>query len=301
MLFRNLTLFHLQQAWTGSAAELEAALAARPLRPCGSLDMQTRGWVPCSEHADALVHAHGRHYLLAMGEERKLLPASVVNEEAKQRAVALARSQGHPVSRRQMRELKARVGDELRARALTRRRVIRAWLAADRGWLAVDSASATRADELVEVLRNSLAGFPVQPLGAQRPPPDAMEAWLGSAGPPAGFALDQELELRAAGARIRYSGHPLDGADIRQHLAAGKQPVRLGLGWRDRIAFVLDERLQLRRIRFLDIQQDDQAQGEDPAEQFAIDFSLMSGELSQLVDELLAALGGIGAAARKAA
>lgn len=42
MLFRNLTLFQLQQEWSGSAADLEAVLAARPLRPCGALDMQTR-------------------------------------------------------------------------------------------------------------------------------------------------------------------------------------------------------------------------------------------------------------------
>jgi len=301
VLFRNLTLFQLQQEWSGSAADLEAVLAARPLRPCGALDMQTRGWVPCTDSGDALVHAQDGHCLLALGQEQKLLPASIVNQEAKARAAVLARSQGHPVGRRQMRELKARVADELRARALTRRRVTRAWLALRQRWLVVDTASAARADELVEVLRDSLGGLPVQPVASLQAPAQCMSAWLGQGGPPGHLAIEQDLELRAAGASVRYAGHPLDGADIRQHLAAGKQPVRLGLSWRGRIAFVLHENLQLRRIRFLDVHQDGEAQGEDAAEQFAIDFALMSGELVQLLGELLAALGGAGTAVRKAA
>lgn len=293
MLFRNLILFRLQKAWTGTAAELEEALATRPLRPCGSLDLQTRGWVVCHEQGDGLVHAHGPHSLMAMGEERKLLPASVINQEARQRGGILAEAQGHPPSRRQMREIKAQVADELRARALTQRRVVHAWLAADRGWLAINASAAGRAEALVEVLRNTLGGFPVQPLSVRKSLPEAMAAWLGTAGPPSGFDIDQDLELRGAGARIRYSGHPLDSPEIHQHLAAGKLPVRLGLAWRGRIAFVLDEQLQLRRLRFLDILADDQLQGEDPAEQFAIDFALMTGELEQLLSELFDALGGV--------
>lgn len=304
MLFRNLTLYRLQQPWSGSAADLEQALCGRPLRPCGSFDMQTRGWVPCDEADGALVHALGGHCLLALGQEQKLLPAAVINQEARSRAAQLAATQGHPVGRRQMRELKARVADELRARALTRRRVTHAWLAPRQGWLVVNAAAPGRADELVEVLRDSLGGLPVQPLESRQAPRVAMAAWLGQGGPPGRFALDQDLELRAVeagGASIRYARHALDAPEIRQHLAAGKQPVRLGLVWQERIAFVLNQNLQLCRLRFLDVYKDDHAQGEDPREQFDIDFALMSGELTQLLEELLAALGGVELAVRQAA
>ncbi len=305
MLFRNLSLYRLQQEWSGSAADLEAALATRPLRPCGGFDMQTRGWVPCDGSADgALVYSQGEHCLLALGQEQKLLPASVVNHEAKQRAATLAASQGHPVGRRQMRELKARVADELRARALTRRRVTYAWLAPGQRWLVVNTSSLNRAEELVEVLRDTLGGLPVQPLASREAPSASMAAWLMKGGLPGRLGLDQDLELRAAeagGATVRYLRHALDGAEIRQHLAAGKQPVRLGLSWHDRISFVLHQNLQLLRLRFLDVYKDDQAQGENAEEQFAIDFALMTGELTQLVEELLAALGGAETALRQAA
>mgnify|MGYP003482312649 FL=1 len=94
------------------------------------------------------------------------------------------------------------------------------------------------------------------------------------------------------GATIRYVNHPLDSAEIRTHLGTGKTPTRLGLVWNERIAFMLQQNLYLKRVRFLDVYKDDNAQGENPQEQFDIDFALMTGELSQLLEEVMSALGG---------
>ena len=63
--------------------------------------------------------------------------------------------------------------------------------------------------------------------------------------------------------------------------------------WGDRISFVLNENLQLKRLAFLDIlkeQADSQAENED--ERFDIDFTLMTGEVAHLLADLLEALGG---------
>jgi recombination associated protein RdgC len=58
---------------------------------------------------------------------------------------------------------------------------------------------------------------------------------------------------------------------------------------------VLDKALAVKRVQFLDVTADDRAQGESAAEQFDIDAALATGELSQLVGELTAALGGLAA------
>ena len=118
MLFRNLVLYRLPAGFAPAAAELEAALDRKPLNPCGSFDMQTRGFVACG-YEQRTLYSQGQQHLLCLGVEQKLLPASIINQVAKERAVELEQQQGHPVGRRQMRELKLRVGDELRARALT--------------------------------------------------------------------------------------------------------------------------------------------------------------------------------------
>ena len=69
-------------------------------------------------------------------------------------------------------------------------------------------------------------------------------------------------------------------------------PTRLGLTWNDRIAFVLNEKMQIKRLEFLEMSKDN-ADGDeiDEAEQFDIDFTVMAGELAKLLDDVVAALG----------
>ena len=70
--------------------------------------------------------------------------------------------------------------------------------------------------------------------------------------------------------------------------------TRLGLTWKDRISFVLTEKLQVKRVEFLSISKE-KTEGEaqtDAAEQFDMDFTLMAGELAQLLSDLAEALGG---------
>ncbi len=302
MLFRNLVLYRLPAGFTAPAAELEAALEQRPLKPCGSFDLQSRGFVACG-YEQRTLYSQGQQHLLCLGVEQKLLPASIINQVAKERALELEQQQGHPVGRRQMRELKARVGDELRARALTRRRATFAWLDLPGGWLVVNTASNGRAEELVEALRDALGTLPVVPFSTQHAPAGSMAAWLTHGDAPGRFEIGEDLELAAVdgkGTAIRYVRHPLDAAEIRHHLGTGKAPTRLGLTWNGRISVMLHQNLHVKRVQFLDVYQDDNAKGENPHEQFDIDFALMTGELGQLLTELTAILGGAAAAAPKA-
>jgi len=293
MLFRNLVLYRLPAKWACPADELEAALASHPLQAVGGFDMQTRGWVEAGPEK-RLLYSYGPHHLLSLGINQKLLPASIVNDEARVRAEVLAAEQGFPVGRRQLRDLKLKVADELRARALTRRRIVHGWLNTADGWLAIDTASIPRAEEFTESLRDTLGSLAVTRSETREAPTAAMATWLGRDSAPGRFAIEQDLELRSVDgtATIRYARHTLDGRDIKNHLAGGKIPSRLGLTWNERISFLLHQDLHLKRIQFLDVYQDDNAQGESPEEQFAIDFALMTGELSQLVSELTKVLGG---------
>ncbi len=294
MLFKNLILYRLPTGFALNVAELEEALERRPLQACGTFDMQTRGFVACG-YEQRTLYTQAQQHLLCLGVEQKLLPASIINQVAKERAQELEQQQGHPVGRRQMRELKARVGDELRARALTRRRTTFAWLDLPAGWLVVNTASNSRAEELVETLRDALGTLPVQPFNTHHAPAGSMAAWLTHGDAPGRFTLEQDLELQAidgGGATIRYLRHPLELAEIRGHLTSGKSPTRLGLTWNGRISFHLHQNLHLKRVQFLDVYKDDNAKGENPHEQFDIDFALMTGELSRLLAELTTILGG---------
>jgi recombination associated protein RdgC len=295
MWFKNLTVYRLPADWNLSAAELEEKLSQRTLQPCSPLEMLSRGWVAPST-TGRLLHTVNQQHLVALGVEQKLLPGSIVRQETERRAQVLADSQGFPVVRRQMRDLKMRVTEELRARALSRRRTTRAWIDPVNGWFVVDSGSANKAEELVEALRDLLGSLAVQFIETQRSPQTSMAAWLTHGDAPAPFGIDQDLELQTADpnkATVRYVRHALDGKEIKSHLAAGKYPTRLGLTWNGRIAFVLTEKLLVKRVEFLEMSKDSGGEGEEvnKDEQFDIDFTVMAGELAKMLGDLVGALG----------
>jgi recombination associated protein RdgC len=295
MWFKNLAVYRLPSAWSVSASELEGQLAQRTLQPCSPLQMVSRGWVAPASN-ERLLHTLNGQHLLALGVDQKLLPASIIRQETLKRAAELAQSQGFPVGKRQMRDLKMRVTEELRTRALSKQRVTRAWIDPTDGWLVVDAASVGKGEELVEILRDTLGSFAVRLIETERTPHTSMAAWLTHGDAPGRFTLDQELELQTADATkstVRYTRHPLDLREIRTHLSAGKYPTRLALTWNDRIAFVLTDKLQVKRVEFLEMKPDStDAEELDPAEQFDIDFTVMTGELAKLLADLIQALGG---------
>jgi recombination associated protein RdgC len=294
MLFKNLVFHRLPAEWSLTAAELEGQLAGRPLRPCGPFEMSCRGWVPVT-NGGRLLHTVNQQHMIALGDNQKLLPGSIIRQVAQERAQVQAEEQGFPVGRRQMRDLRARVADELRARALTRTRVTRAWIDPHAGWFAVDAAGINRAETVVEALSDTLGSFAPLAIDTERSPHAAMTSWLARGEAPARFSIDDELELHTADKSktiIRYTRHPLDGKEIQAHLASGKYPTRLGLTWNDRVSFVLTDKLQVKRLDFLEMSKDSTTEEDvDSAEQFDIDFAVMAGELASLLKDLTQVLG----------
>lgn len=295
MWFRNLRIYRLPSDWEIDLAQLDSRLASQPLPRCGSMDMFSRGWVYPRQEG-AFVHAINRQWLLALGVEEKLLPTSVVRQEAADRAAKIEAEQDRKVGRKELRDLRDRVTEELLPRAFTRRRTTWCWIDPLNHWLVIDAGSDARNDEFLEVLQKSLDGIALRPLQTQLSPTSAMTDWLAAADAPAGFSIDQDLELRSTSegqAAIRYVRHALEGQEIQKHIAAGKIATRLGMTWNDRISFVLSEKLQIKRLAFLDIIKDEAEQNAETAdEQFDVDFALMSGEVARMLNDLVIALGG---------
>jgi recombination associated protein RdgC len=295
MWFKNLLVYRLAPDTRIKADDLEEKLQAHALQPCGSFEMESRGWVaPRSE--DRYLHSLERQWLIMFGVNQKLLPGSVITQTAKERAARLAAKQEHPVGRKQMRDIRERVLEELMPKALSRRRTLGAWIDPVHHSLVIDTAADKKADALLESLIGADVEIEAKRLETQQSPSAAMTLWLSSGKAPAPFTIDQDLELKASGesrAIVRYVNHPLEGSEIRGHIAGGKTATRLGMTWKNRVSFVLTEQLQVKRVVFLDIlKEETQDQADDAEEQFDIDFALMTGELAALLADLIEALGG---------
>lgn len=295
MWFKNIFIYRLPDDFSITPAKLEEKLALKPLMPCSGLDKQSLGWVSCRGD-DRLVHTANKQILFALGVEQKLLPASIINRFTKERVIDIEAQQGYKPGRKQLKEIKQVVTDDLLPRAFAVQRTTYAWLDLAKGRLVIEAASSAKAEELLEHLGKTVDNFPVQLLHTELSPIAAMTDWLAAENAPAGFTIDRELELRSSDeskATVRYANHALEGKEILAHISAGKRASRLGMTWNDRISFVLNEHLQLKRIEFLDIIKEESSKvADNDDELFELDFTLMTGELAKMLTDLSEALGG---------
>jgi recombination associated protein RdgC len=295
MWFKNIFIYRLPSEFKITATTLQEKLSLKPLMPCSGLDKQSLGWVSCRGD-DRLVHVAGKHILFALGVEQKLLPATIINRFAKERVADIEAQQGYKVGRKVLKDIKQAVTDELLPRAFALQRTTYAWLDLGNGRLIIEAASSSKAEELLEHIGKTIDNFPVQLLQTKLSPVAAMTDWLAAENAPAGFTIDRELELRASDenkATVRYANHVLEGKEILAHISAGKRVTRLAMTWNDRISFVLNEHLQIKRIDFLEIIKEESSKvADNEDEMFELDFVLMTGELAKMLTAQTEALGG---------
>lgn len=293
MWFKNIQIYRLSAPWTMTPEQLEAKLAPQAFTACSSIDLQSQGWISPRENG-MLVHTVNRQMLIALKTEKKLLPASVVNQVTKARAAELEEQQGFAPGRKQMRELKEEVTDQLLPRAFGVESKTNVWIDPVNGWLVVDAASTSKADDVLKMILKSVDRLPITSLRTKQSPLSSMTAWLALDEAPSGFTVDQDTELRSSGeskATVRYVRHTLEPDDIGRHISGGKQCTRLAMTWADRISFVLTDSLTIKRVTPLDVLKESNAVSNDD-ERFDSDFTLMSGELAKMLADIVAALGG---------
>ena len=301
MWFKNLIVFRVPAPWDLSAEALDEQLQRLAFSPGSSIEETSIGWVPPREGDPALVYAIDRQMLIVLRQEKKLLPAKVIAQVLRQRVDRIEEEEGFKPGRKRMKELKEQVRDELLPRAFSLANDTRVWIDPVHGWLVVDAGSAGKAEEAFSLLVKAIDRFPARPLKVAGAPAGAMTAWLVSGEAPAGFSVDQDAELKARGgkATVRYANQSIEHDDIARHTKAGKECTKLALTWNDRISLVLTDKLELKRIRPLDIIKETAgsmgAEG-DADERFALDMTLMTGELAKLLADVVDALGGEAAA-----
>lgn len=294
MWFRNLQLYKLAPGSKIDPEHLAGRLAKTPLTPCGGLERQRIGWRPVRGEDD-YVYVQTDQFMVVLGIEDKLLPAMVVKQAAEEKIAEIAAAEGYRPGAKRRREIREQVEDDLLPRAFSKRSSVYAWLDPAGGWLAVDAASAGKAEALVKLLGESAPDLAITLVHTQVSPGAAMTGWLSEGEAPAGFTIDRDCELCLPGedrATVRYVRHALDGEEIVAHVAAGKQATRLGLTWNDRISFVLTDKLEVKRLQFLDLLKEQSEQAEDAEAMFQIEFAIMTAELAHLLADLIEALGG---------
>jgi len=299
MWFKNLRLYRLSQPFSLSAEELDPLLQQRAFRPCGSHEPSSLGWsAPLGRGREALAHELSDCLMVCVRQEDRLLPPAVISEALEEKLQALEEGEGRRPGRRERNELRDEIIQQLLPRAFARSLKTYAMIDRQQGWILVDAVSANKAEILIGLLRETLGSLPVRSFEVNQAPAAVFTGWLEQPERYPDFELLDSCELRDPaedGGVIRCKGLDLAGEEIRGHLAAGMQAVKLMVAWDERIACSLEADLALKRVKFLDLIQEQatDVQTEDEVARFDVEFSLMCLEFRRLIPRLLSLFGGM--------
>ncbi|MCC5857290.1 MAG: recombination-associated protein RdgC [Ectothiorhodospiraceae bacterium] len=298
MWFKNLCFYKLESEFPFDAENLEQRLERHVFQPCGKLDLDSGGWTaPIGDGHESLVHAANGYLMVCLKEESKILPAAVIKEALTERVQLIEEQEMRKVRKREKDRLKDEVLLDMLPRAFSRSRRTYAYIDPHDGWLVVDAPGWKKAEELTERLRDALGSLPIVPPQLDTAPQAVMTRWLATDQVPPDFSIGDECVLtdpQLEGAEVRCKRLDLSSNEVKAHLKAGKLVSRLALDWQERMRFVLDADMSVKRLKFSDVVQDDSGdmEAETEAERFDSDFSIMTLELARLIPRLMAVIDG---------
>ena len=293
MWFKNLAVYRFTEPFTLAADVLEQKLQQQPFQACGAHDEFSFGWTsPLGKASELLAHSVNGYTIVCAKKEEKVIPSSVINEMLQEKISEIEEQEARKLPQKERTRIKDELIFELLPRAFSFSRKTYAYIDSQNGWVVVDAASAKKAEDILTLLRKCLGSLPVTPISGELKPTVVMTQWLLTNTSPKDILIEDECELRAPeedGAIIRCKRHDLALPEIKNHLDSGKQVIKLALSWADRLAFVLDENLSVKRLKFLELIQEQAAEIEtdDEIGQFDADFSIMTAELAQFLPRLL--------------
>lgn len=292
MLARNATIYTFTpEAASKLNATLDAALDRAPFKPCAATEATSIGFVPFApKEGDKLVRRAGRLAAFTLRIDQKILPACVIRSELDARAADIEEQQGRRVGRKERRDLKERITEELLAKAFIRSIRVSGWFDFATRLLVIDTTSESRADAVIGVLFKALddAGG-IQRWRMQEGVTTTMTNWIRTGEAPPSFTLDDRALLAGHdGAKVRLTKQTVTADEIMPLIKAGKDCVEIAMTYEDKLSFVLTDKLLLKRLCYIDVEEETNPEQKDlmPEELLDAELTLSAGTVARVVTSL---------------
>ena len=292
MWFNNAFIYKFTKPFELSADEITNHLQDHLFRPCGSQDQLKQGWVPAIPGTEGLLHAAGNTFLICLKTEEKILPSSVVKEALEEKVQLIQQERGQKVGKKEQQSIKEEIVQTLLPKAFSKSSRLYAYIDIKNQWVVVNSSSANKAENLLAMLRQCIGSLPILPLKPEQDLMLAMTNWVKNDALPSPFQFASDIELKALdeeAAVAKLKNHDVTEEEVQLHITNGKFVHKLGLVWDEKAKFVINEEAAIKQIKFLDIvkEQTDDVPSDDKLAKFDADFALMTGELYNLVNDLV--------------
>lgn len=293
-MIKNAFIYAAKFSGTLNRTELNRLAAGLSFVECQPTQHKSAGFVPPRQGGD-MVEWIDDNVIMDIRIDTRKVPAEAVRKEVDRMAALIEDQTGRKPGKKQRKELAEQAEHELMPKAFTKTAVVRVWLSLAHGFAVLGAGSQGVADEIMTSLAlmfDGTANFGV--VQTQMSPTAAMTHWLGSGEAPYNFTVDRECELKSLDEMksvVKYNRHNLDTDEVKQHIVSGKVPTRVALTWRDRVSFVLTDAMTLKKIALLDVAMLDGKDKDEDA--FTADVTIFTAEMSDMLDDLSLALGGL--------
>ncbi|MFY7697333.1 MAG: recombination-associated protein RdgC [Legionella sp.] len=293
MWFNNILIYQYELA---NDLDIGMALTEEIMKPCPPHARFIYGWLPVLN--DQLVHEIAGSSLICMGKDERILPRTVINRFLLERVQALETQQGRTIKRAEKAQMAEDIEFELLPKSFCVQKRLPAIIDTVTKRLMINTASSSQATQLTSLLRKSLPGLHLEPIATQENLALRFTEWINNPStlPPV-FQLASDCILLALDddkKRFNCKGCELPANEVLALLSQGLAAAEISIIWNERIQFTLTHEFTFKRLKCLDYlvddfneirQQDDEAQQRDAA------LALLSGELRNLINDLIACLG----------
>jgi recombination associated protein RdgC len=294
-MLRSVRFYSFVSDWPDSENTLSAILGAGAFTPCTAFAEKSAGFEPPAPELSMLVRRVAGTDLLQLRTQSRLLPAAALNEVLEGRLAEYRERMQEEAPRRLRRQLKEQTRDELLPKALLKSQRLPALVIPGEQVLAIGTASQSRAEAFIDVLRAALGSFEVRPLEFTRPV-DELLSQLFEGRAPRGFVVGRECRLRDPKnpeSTVRWTNVDPGEAVVRDCRSRGMELTHLGFEFDNALGAVLDIDGVLTKLALPGLEQVARDESEDPLSRLDAEIALVGGTLRALLKAMRSALGGI--------
>ena len=296
MWFKNILLYEILEPFPFDAATLNERLAKKSIRPTNKTEMQTLGWIsPFGETSEVYSHSIGGCHFLKVCKEVRILPNPVVQEQLAKKLQEIEANESRKVFSREKARLKEDIVFDLLPKAFTHRTYTYLYIDTKQRWIIVDSSSRAVAETILQLFRDTIGNIKLALPEFDVTPTRLMTEWLRDLNLPSYFDIEDNCELKElhnGDGIIKCQRQDLSAAEVQNHLKSGKNVVKLGLTWRDRMSFAFEEDGAIKKVSCLDIINEarKEIETESDAQKLDADFTIMMGEFREFITDLFGLL-----------
>ncbi|MGL5742326.1 MAG: recombination-associated protein RdgC [Legionella sp.] len=292
MWFNNALVYQYELDET---SDLTASLAANSLKPCSPHARFVYGWLPA--FGDEMVQEVAGISLICMGKEERLLPRGVINKMLAEKVQMLETQQGRNVKRAEKAQMAEDIEFELLPKSFCIQKRMLAIFDQMSKRIIINASSNNQASQLTSLLRKSVPGISIEPLVHNENLALRFAEWIQSPGAlPSSFQLASDcllFSLDNEKKRVHCKGYELPAEEVLTLLSQGMATAEISLVWKERIQFTLTHDFTFKKLKSLDYLIDDFndiKQLDEEYQQRDAALTLLSWELRELMNDLLAAL-----------